>query len=60
MPGTSGPTAADAGTVDIGGDITVNRLGFGAMRIGPHLEESVAAAGLRLDRQEIAALNDLG
>ena len=26
-------TAADAGTIDIGGDITVNRLGFGAMRI---------------------------
>jgi hypothetical protein len=35
MPRTSGATAADAGTVDIGGDITVNRLGFGAMRIGP-------------------------
>jgi pyridoxine 4-dehydrogenase len=33
MPGTNGATAADAGTVDIGGDITVNRLGFGAMRI---------------------------
>jgi pyridoxine 4-dehydrogenase len=29
-------TAADAGTVDVGGDMTVNRLGFGAMRItGP-------------------------
>jgi pyridoxine 4-dehydrogenase len=27
------PTAAAAGTIDIGGDITVNRLGFGAMRI---------------------------
>ena len=27
------PTAAAAGTVDIGGDLTVNRLGFGAMRI---------------------------
>ena len=26
------PTAAAAGTIDIGGDITVNRLGFGAMR----------------------------
>ena len=26
-------TAAAAGTVDIGGDITVNRLGFGAMRV---------------------------
>jgi pyridoxine 4-dehydrogenase len=33
MPETNGATAADAGTVDIGGDITVNRLGFGAMRI---------------------------
>jgi aryl-alcohol dehydrogenase-like predicted oxidoreductase len=26
-------TAAAAGTIDVGGDITVNRLGFGAMRI---------------------------
>jgi pyridoxine 4-dehydrogenase len=26
-------TAADAGTVDLGSDITVNRMGFGAMRI---------------------------
>jgi pyridoxine 4-dehydrogenase len=26
-------TAADAGTVTLGGDLTVNRLGFGAMRI---------------------------
>ena len=33
MPTTNGATAADAGTVDVGGDITVNRLGFGAMRI---------------------------
>ena len=30
------PTAAAAGTIDIGGDLTVNRMGFGAMRItGP-------------------------
>jgi aryl-alcohol dehydrogenase-like predicted oxidoreductase len=29
-------TAASAGTIDVGGDLTVNRLGFGAMRItGP-------------------------
>jgi aryl-alcohol dehydrogenase-like predicted oxidoreductase len=29
-------SAANAGTIDVGGDITVNRLGFGAMRItGP-------------------------
>jgi pyridoxine 4-dehydrogenase len=27
------PTAAAAGTIDVGGDLTVNRLGFGAMRI---------------------------
>ena len=27
------PNAALAGTVDIGGDLTVNRLGFGAMRV---------------------------
>jgi len=26
-------TAAAAGTIDIGGDLTVNRLGFGAMRV---------------------------
>jgi pyridoxine 4-dehydrogenase len=26
-------TAADAGTIDLGGDLTVNRLGFGAMRL---------------------------
>jgi pyridoxine 4-dehydrogenase len=30
------PNAAAAGTLDVGGDLTVNRLGFGAMRItGP-------------------------
>ena len=27
------PTAAAAGTIDVGGDLTVNRIGFGAMRI---------------------------
>src|SRR5271170_2566465 len=27
------PTAEAAGTIDLGGDLTVNRLGFGAMRI---------------------------
>jgi pyridoxine 4-dehydrogenase len=26
-------SAADAGTIDLGGDLTVNRLGYGAMRI---------------------------
>jgi pyridoxine 4-dehydrogenase len=33
MPRPSPVTAADAGTIDIGGDMTVNRLGFGAMRL---------------------------
>src|ERR1700728_4157406 len=34
--GSAQPTAAAAGTIDVGGDLTVNRLGFGAMRItGP-------------------------
>jgi pyridoxine 4-dehydrogenase len=33
MPAITGATAADAGTVDIGGDMTVNRMGFGAMRV---------------------------
>ena len=30
---TGKPNAAEAGTIDVGGDLTVNRLGFGAMRI---------------------------
>ena len=29
----SEPSATAAGTIDVGGDLTVNRLGFGAMRI---------------------------
>jgi pyridoxine 4-dehydrogenase len=29
----SAPDAGAAGTIDVGGDLTVNRLGFGAMRI---------------------------
>ena len=28
--------AGSAGTIDVGGDLTVNRLGFGAMRITGH------------------------
>jgi pyridoxine 4-dehydrogenase len=27
------PNAANAGTITLGGDLTVNRLGFGAMRL---------------------------
>jgi len=47
------PTAATAGTIDIGGDLTVNRLGFGAMRItgrgiwGEPASRERAAATLR-------------
>jgi pyridoxine 4-dehydrogenase len=33
MTNPSSVTAAAAGTIDIGGDLTVNRLGYGAMRI---------------------------
>jgi pyridoxine 4-dehydrogenase len=53
MPGTNGAIAADAGTVDIGGDVTVNRLGFGAMRItgrgiwGEPADATRPGAGLR-------------
>ncbi len=32
-PPTATATATQAGTIDIGGDLTVNRLGYGAMRI---------------------------
>jgi pyridoxine 4-dehydrogenase len=46
-------TAAAAGTIDVGGDLTVNRLGFGAMRItgrgiwGSPPDETQAIATLR-------------
>lgn len=33
MSESASPNAAAAGTIDVGGDLTVNRLGFGAMRI---------------------------
>ncbi|HKD89071.1 MAG TPA: aldo/keto reductase [Streptosporangiaceae bacterium] len=45
--------AAGAGTIDIGGDLTVNRMGFGAMRItgqgiwGPPPDRDRAKAALR-------------
>jgi len=47
------PTATAAGTIDVGGDLTVNRLGFGAMRItgegvwGWPPDRGLAAAALR-------------
>src|SRR3954466_16226644 len=46
-------SAANAGTIDVGGDLTVNRLGFGAMRItgdgiwGPPRDPEEARRGLR-------------
>lgn len=36
MTNVSSSGAAAAGTIDVGGDLTVNRLGFGAMRITGH------------------------
>jgi aryl-alcohol dehydrogenase-like predicted oxidoreductase len=47
------PSAAAAGKIDVGGDLTVNRLGFGAMRItgqgiwGPPPDRERAKAALR-------------
>jgi aryl-alcohol dehydrogenase-like predicted oxidoreductase len=49
---TSWP-AADSGTIDLGGELTVNRLGFGAMRLtgdgiwGPPKDPATAIAVLR-------------
>ncbi|MGW6196924.1 aldo/keto reductase [Kribbella sp. NPDC055110] len=46
-------SAHDAGTIEVGGDLTVNRLGFGAMRItgagiwGPPTDRDEAKAVLR-------------
>jgi hypothetical protein len=48
MPGSNGATAADAGTVDVGGDTTVNRLGFGAMRITGRGSGASRPTGTRL------------
>jgi aryl-alcohol dehydrogenase-like predicted oxidoreductase len=54
MPsGTQTTPAAQAGTITLGGDLTVNRLGFGAMRVtgkgiwGPPEDRSAALATLR-------------
>ena len=47
------PDASAAGTIDIGGDLTVNRMGFGAMRVtgqgiwGPPANREQAQAVLR-------------
>src|SRR5689334_25253013 len=53
MPDEKPVSAAAAGTIDVGGDLTVNRLGFGAMRItgagiwGPPPDRDEAKAVLR-------------
>src|SRR5580692_11572105 len=53
VPMSERPTAESAGKIDVGGDLTVNRLGFGAMRItgqgiwGPPTDRERAKATLR-------------
>jgi pyridoxine 4-dehydrogenase len=53
MSAKASENAARAGTIDVGGDLTVNRLGFGAMRItgsgiwGDPPDDEVAKAVLR-------------
>jgi pyridoxine 4-dehydrogenase len=53
MTPSSSTTAAAAGTLTIGGDLTVNRMGFGAMRIvgkgvwGPPPDREIAKSVLR-------------
>ncbi|MGA2909562.1 MAG: aldo/keto reductase [Terracidiphilus sp.] len=53
MTGTETSPAAQAGTVTLGGDLTVNRMGYGAMRItghgiwGPPNDVDAALATLR-------------
>jgi aryl-alcohol dehydrogenase-like predicted oxidoreductase len=50
---TTSRPAADSGTIDLGGELTVNRLGFGAMRLtgdgiwGPPKDPATAIAVLR-------------
>src|SRR6476661_3968137 len=53
MSETTRADAGQAGTIDVGGDLTVNRLGFGAMRVtgdgiwGPPADRDEAVAVLR-------------
>jgi pyridoxine 4-dehydrogenase len=51
---TAGPYAGLAGTIDLAGQVSVNRLGFGAMRIpGIWGEPEAAPAGHRILRRAI-------
>src|SRR5262249_61815868 len=53
------PNAADAGTIKIGGDLEINRLGFGAMRItGPGI--TGPPPNMPAARETLRALRDLG
>src|SRR5271168_3291046 len=53
MSQTQAVSAAAAGTITLGGDLTVNRLGYGAMRVtgpgiwGPPADKAAALATLR-------------
>src|SRR5271169_2883708 len=53
MSQTQAVSAAAAGTITLGGDLTVNRMGYGAMRItgpgiwGPPADKAAALATLR-------------
>lgn len=53
MPQTTSPSAASSGTVSLGGELNVHRLGFGAMRVtgdgiwGPPKDRKSAIAVLR-------------
>jgi len=53
MSETQAITAAASGTITIGGDLTVNRLGYGAMRItgpgiwGPPSDKAASIATLK-------------
>jgi hypothetical protein len=44
-------TAANARTIDVGGDLTVSRLGFGAMRITGRVSGVIRPTGTRLGRR---------
>lgn len=65
LSSTSTRPAESAGTIDLGGDVTVNRLGCGAMRItgdglwGPPADRNVAIRVLRRAVESLGALVEL-
>ncbi|MGW8764203.1 aldo/keto reductase [Streptomyces sp. NPDC055815] len=52
---TATPHASESGTWTLGGDLTVNRLGFGAMRLPQHGEALIANA-VPMDRDRAIAV----